>query len=50
MQKYEANAEIETEPLTAEIKRRKCSKKFKAIQTFLCFQVIKSLCFISSEI
>ena len=43
----EPNAEIKTQPLTEEAKTRKCSKKFKALNFFLCFSLIKSLCFIS---
>ena len=33
----EANAEIETQPLTAETKTRKCSKQFKVPHTFYDF-------------
>ena len=32
---YEANAEIKTQPLTAETKTKKCSKQFKDRHTFL---------------
>ena len=47
----EANAEIETQPLTAEIKIRKCLKTFfeKMRKYFLCFSPIESLCFISPK-
>ena len=37
----EANAEMETHPLTVETKMVKCSIKFKTPQTFLCFLLIK---------
>ena len=46
----EATAKKETQPLTAEMKIRKCSKQIKALHTLLCFSLIKSLCFISSKI
>ena len=36
----EANAEMETHPLTVETKMVKCSLKFKTPQTFLCFLLI----------
>ena len=33
----EANTEIETQPLMAEIKTRKCLKSFKLLHSLLCF-------------
>ena len=45
----EVNAEIETQPLTVETETKKCRKQFRAIHSFLCFSLIKSLCFISSN-
>ena len=43
----EANVETETHALTAEIKTRKYSKYFEGLDTFSCFSLIKSLCFVS---
>ena len=43
----EANVEIEIHGLAAEIKTRKYSKYFKGLDTFSCFSLIKSLCFVS---
>ena len=33
----ETNAEIETHPMTAEMKTKKCSKQFKALHNFELF-------------
>ena len=41
-----ANTEIETQPLKAEIKIRKCSKQFKTLDTCLCFSLINLFCFL----
>ena len=43
----EEKVENETNPVTAENKISNCSIKFKALQTFLCFLLIKSFLFIS---
>ena len=45
----EAKAEIGTNQVTAETKISDCSMQFKAVQTFLCFLLIKSFWFISSK-
>ena len=49
----EANAKTETQPLTVEKKKKKKNEKvFKVSQqaiVFLCFDLIKSLSFISSK-
>ena len=45
----EAKAEIETHPVILEAKIRKCSISFIVAQTFLCFLLINSFCFISSR-
>ena len=42
---YEGYAKTETQPLEA--KTRKCSKELKDLPIWLCFSLIKSLCFIS---
>ena len=42
------NAEIKTQMLIAETKRSNYPIKFKTIETFLCFLLIKPFCFISS--
>ena len=39
-------AEIETDLVIAETKRGNFSMYLKAIETFLCFLIIKALCFI----
>ena len=41
----EGYAKTETQP--SEAKTRKCSKELKDLHTWLCFSLIKSLCFIS---
>ena len=46
----EANVEIETQPVIGEGKISKCSTYFKYLHVFLCFYLIKSLCFVSSKI
>ena len=40
-----AKAEMETQPLIIEVKIRKCSIKFRAAQTLLCFLLINSFRF-----
>ena len=45
----EANAEIETQPLTVQDTIIKFSTKFKYLHVFLYFSLIKSLCFILSK-
>lgn len=37
---YEANAEVETYPLTTEIKIRKCSSNLKRCKLFYAFQLL----------
>ena len=49
-QTNEANAEIETQPVTVVTKIGKFSTYFKYLYVFLYFSVIKSLCFISFKI
>ena len=45
----EANGEMETQPVTIEVKITKCSVKFKFINVFLCFLLINPLSFISPK-
>ena len=45
----EANAEMETQPVTIEVKITKSSVKFKFINVFLCFLLINPLSFISPK-
>ena len=48
----EAKAEIEIHPVVVEAKEakiRKCSIKFRVVQTFLCFLHVNFFCFISSR-
>ena len=44
----EANAEIEIHPVIVEAKIKKCSISFTFVQSFLCFLLNNSFCFISS--
>ena len=45
----EANPKFETQPLTAKMKTRKSSNYLITLHFFLCFSLIKSLCFITSK-
>ena len=44
-----ANTEIQTQPLTVEMKRRRCSKLFKFLHIFYDFHILHH-CFVSSMI
>ena len=44
----EAKADIEIHLTTMEAKTENSSIQFKVIQTFLCFLIINSICYISS--